>query len=194
MKTKVKILFIVIALAVLNISQSSAQLKPGSGLLSIAGAYTIFSIKDSEETINGGGFQIGYENVNYEGNFAVGGALGYLVGIEERGDSQIKYGTVPIWVTGKYLFGPEKAKFFVSGGIGFQISDRKYSGPIAVPLNTSLGGWDAGISFGLGTGINYYFSEKICGIVSYNAQFYNNAWFKSGMAHVFNFGVGFQLD
>ncbi len=53
---------------------------------------------------------------------------------------------------------------------------------------------DAGISLGLGTGINYYFSEKICGIVSYNAQFYRNAWYKSGMAHVINFGVGFQLD
>jgi hypothetical protein len=193
MKTITKILFIAIALVALNVSQSIAQLKPGSGLLSTTGAYTIFSIKDSGETIDGGGFQVGYESVNLDGNFALGGALGYLVGIEEESDSQVRYSTLPLWLTGKYLFGPEKAKFFLSGGLGFQISQRTYSGSVAVPLST-IGGWDAGVSFGLGTGINYYFTEKVCGIVSYNAQFYSNAWYKSGMAHVFNFGIGFQLN
>jgi len=36
--------------------------------------------------------------------------------------------------------------------------------------------------------------EKECGICSYNFQFLNNRYYSEGFAHVFNIGIGFQID
>jgi hypothetical protein len=169
------------------------QFKPGSGLISMSGAYTIINIEDRNETINGGGFQLGYEVSNFEGNLALGGGLGYLVGVEDIDDGQFKYSTLPFWLFGKYLFGTEKAKLFLSLGLGYQFSERQISGDVFTIQDTAKS-WDGGMSFGAGTGINYYFTENVCGIFSYNAQFFNNIYYKEGLAHVFNFGLGFQLN
>lgn len=193
MKTKNNLIqFLVIAL-LLNTNISFGQFQAGSGLISLTGAYTIIGIENSNETIDGGGFQIGYEVSNILNNFAFGGGVGYLVGVEENNTEQIKYSTTPLWFYGKYLFGPEKAKFFGSLALGWQFSERQISGDIFTVQN-SLTSWDSGVSFGAGTGVNYYFSEKFCGIISYNLQLYNNIYYKEGLAHVFNFGLGFQID
>lgn len=97
------------------------QFKPGSGLISMNGAYTIINIEDRNETINGGGFQLGYEVSNFEGNLALGGGIGYLVGVEDVADGQLKYSTLPFWLFGKYLFGTEKAKLFLSLGLRLSV-------------------------------------------------------------------------
>lgn len=149
------------------------QFKSGSGLISMSGAYTIMNIEDRNETINGGGFQLGYEVSNFEGNLSLGGGLGYLVGVEDIDDGQLKYSTLPFWLFGKYLFGTEKAKLFLSLGLGYQFSERQISGDVFTIQDTAKS-WDGGVSFGAGTGINYYFTENVCGIFSYNAQFFNN--------------------
>ena len=192
MKTSIKIFFLVIATLTLSATTSFAQFKAGSGLISASGAYTIFSVEDTDATIDGGGFQIGYESSISQGNFAFGGGLGYLVGSEDIDNGQIRYSTLPFWLYGKFLFGPEKAKFFVPLALGYQISERQISGEVFTIQDTYYN-WDSGISLGTGIGINYYFSEKICGIFSYNLQFLNNRYFKEGLAHVFNFGLGFQI-
>ena len=98
----------------LNVNISYGQFSAGSGLISLTGAYTIIGIEDSGETIDGGGFQLGYEVSTSQGNLAIGGGIGYLVGVEDNGNEQIKYSTRPLWFYGKYLFGPEKVKFFPS--------------------------------------------------------------------------------
>ena len=176
----------------LSATISFAQFKAGSGLISASGAYTIFSVEDTDATIDGGGFQIGYESSISQGNFAFGGGLGYLVGSEDIDNGQIRYSTLPFWLYGKFLFGPEKAKFFVPLALGYQISERQISGEVFT-IQDTYHNWDSGITLGTGIGINYYFSEKICGIFSYNLQFLNNRYYKEGLAHVFNFGLGFQI-
>ncbi len=193
MKTLTKFSFLVIATLALSANDCFAQFKGGSGLISASGAYTIFTVEDTDATIDGGGFQLGYEVSNLEGNFAFGGGLGFLVGVEDIDDGQIRYSTLPFWLYGKFLFGPEKAKFFIPLALGYQISERQISGDV-YSIQDLYYNWDSGISLGTGIGINYYFSEKICGIFSYNLQFLNNRYYKEGLAHVFNFGLGFQID
>ncbi len=193
MKTLTYFSVISIAVFMLHTNISFAQYAAGSGLISLTGAYTIMTIEDTDAKIDGGGFQLGYERSNLTGNLAFGGGLGYLVGIENLTDGQIRYSTLPLWVFGKYLLGPEKAKFYFSLGVGYQISDRQFSGDVTTIQDVNLK-WDSGISFGAGAGVNYYFNEKICGIVSYNLQFLNNYYTNEGLAHVFNFGLGFQIN
>jgi hypothetical protein len=130
MKTLIKNFFLVIAALALFAPASFAQFKAGSGLVSVSGAYTIFTVEDTDATIDGGGFQLGYEVSNLQGNFAFGGGLGFLVGTEDVDDGQIRYSTLPFWLYGKYLFGPEKAKFFIPLALGYQISERQISGDI----------------------------------------------------------------
>jgi hypothetical protein len=193
MKTLIRTFVLVIATLTLSVNTSFAQFKGGSSLISASGAYTIFTVEDTNETIDGGGFQLGYEISNVQGNFAFGGGLGYMVGLEDVDDGQIRYSTLPFWLYGKFLFGPEKAKFFIPLALGYQISERQISGDI-FSIQDTYHNWDSGISLGTGIGINYYFSEKICGIFSYNLQFLSNRYYKEGLAHVFNFGLGFQID
>jgi len=193
MKTLTKISLLVIATLALSVNTSFAQFKGGSGLISASGAYTIFTTEDTDVTINGGGFQLGYEVSNLQGNFAFGGGLGYLVGSEDIDDGQIRFSTLPFWLYGKFLFGPEKVKFFIPLALGYQISERQISGNVFT-IQDTYRNWDSGISLGTGIGVNYYFSEKVCGIASYNFQFLNNKFYKEGFAHVFNIGIGFQID
>jgi len=108
MKTSIKFFVLAIATLMLSATTSFAQFKAGSGLISVSGAYTIFSIEDTDATIDGGGFQLGYESSISQGNFAFGGGLGYIVGSEDIDDGQIRYSTLPFWLYGKFLFGPEK--------------------------------------------------------------------------------------
>ena len=190
---KTKILLIVLTGLLLNTNNSFGQYKAGSVLVNVTGAYTIIGIEATNVTIDGGGFQIGYEVSNLTGNLALGGGLGYLMAVEENVDGQISYSTLPFWLYGKYLIGQEKAKFFLSLALGYQLSQTNLSGDI-VTIQNSIVTWDGGFSFGTGAGINYYFSEKVCGILSYNLQFLNNRDYKEGLAHVFNFGLGFQLE
>ena len=192
MKSLIKSTLLLLATLALSTNASFAQFKAGSGLVSVSGAYTIFTVEDTDATIDGGGFQLGYESSISQGNLAFGGGLGYLVGVEDIDDGQIRYSTLPFWLYGKFLFGPEKAKFFIPLALGYQISERQFSGDI-FSIQDTYHNWDSGISLGTGIGINYYFSEKICGIFSYNLQFLNNRYFKEGLAHVFNFGLGFQI-
>jgi hypothetical protein len=193
MKSLIKSTLLLLATIALSANTSFAQFKAGSGLVSISGAYTIFSVEDTDANINGGGFQLGYEVSNAQGNFAFGGGLGYLVGAEDIDDGQIRYSTLPFWLYGKFLFGPEKVKFFIPLALGYQISERQISGDVFT-IQDTYHNWDSGISLGTGIGLNYYFSEKICGILSYNLQFLSNRYYKEGLAHVFNFGLGFQID
>ena len=130
MKTLTKISLLVIATLALSVNTSFAQFKGGSGLISASGAYTIFTTEDTDVTINGGGFQLGYEVSNLQGNFAFGGGLGYLVGSEDIDDGQIRFSTLPFWLYGKFLFGPEKVKFFIPLALGYQISERQISGDV----------------------------------------------------------------
>ena len=90
MQTTIKIFFLVIATLLLSANTSFAQFKGGSSLISTSGAYTIFTVEETDGTINGGGFQLGYEASNIQGNFAFGGGLGYLVGSEDIDDGQIR--------------------------------------------------------------------------------------------------------
>ena len=94
MKTLIKFSLLVIVTLTFTASVSFAQFKAGSGLISASGAYTIFSVEDTDATIDGGGFQLGYEVSNYQGNFAFGGGLGFLVGTEDIDDGQIRYSTL----------------------------------------------------------------------------------------------------
>jgi len=193
MKTLTFYSFFIIAAIILSSNMANAQFKAGSGLISTTGAYSIFKSENSNRSIDGGGFQLGYEVSNLQGNFAFGGGLGYLVGTEDLDDGQVRYSTLPFWLYGKFLFGSEKTKLYVPLAIGYQMSEREISGEVFSIQDTNHS-WDSGISLGTGIGLNYYFNEKICGIVGYNLQWLNNRNYKEGLAHVFNFGIGFQIN
>lgn len=84
-------------------------------------------------------------------------------------------------------------KFYIPLALGYQISEREKIPREGFPIQDAYHSWDSGVSLGTGIGVNYYFSEKICGIVSYNLQWLNNRNYLEGLAHVFNIGIGFQI-
>ena len=191
-----RVLFTLLVL-LMSFSLAQAQHKPESSLLIFNVGFTEASPEDSDDNLSGNTFSLNYEKSDYQGRLAGGFAIAYSTtsadslnasGQELGRLNSASYEVLPVMLYGKVLFGSPKAKGYIGGGIGIQFSNIT-----SYRDNVQVTGQDSGFLVGGMAGLNFFLSEKIflngnCGL-----SYMGNSYYKDGLAHNINLGLGFQF-
>ncbi len=188
---------IILLVLFIGFSLAQAQHKPESGLLIFNVGFTEASPEDSDNNLNGNTFSLSYEKSNYQGNLAGGVSIAYSTtsadsitasGQELQRLNSVSYEVLPILLYGKVLFGSPKVKGFIGGGFGIQFSNVK-----SFLENVQVEGSNSGFLVGGTAGLNFFLSEQILLNANYSLSYLGNSYYKDGMAHNINLGLGFQF-
>jgi hypothetical protein len=155
------------------------------------GAYAIVSADETDNSLDGYAFGIGFEQLNGKGNLAGGIGLMYLntQDTNEEKELEVNYASVPIALYGKYLIGKQGFAGYLQGGFGIQFSNADYTGKAIY-----ASGGDSGLILNLGAGGHISLNEKLFLNVAYNFMLMGNSYYQDGMVHLFKLGLGFQYD
>jgi outer membrane protein W len=181
----------------MSLGLAQAQHKPESGLLIFNVGFTEASPEDSDNNLHGNTFSLSYEKSDYQGRLAGGVAFAYLKtsadsltasGQELHRLNSVSYEVIPAMLYGKVLFGSPKAKGYIGGGVGIAFSNVKY-----FTQNVQVEGADSGFLVGGIAGLNIFLNETILLNANYSLNYLGNSYYKDGLAHNINLGLGFQF-
>jgi hypothetical protein len=175
--------------AVLLCLKASAQPEEGTSNIQAGGGYTSVIIESTAESAHG--FIInGMYEIWLVPNVGIGGSVHYLH-VSDQGDSggSGTASSLPLYLNGKYYFGKEKFRFFVSGSVGFQFSWRD--------LEDSSGNTgsdhDSGLTAGAGAGLVYAVNSRMLLNLNYTLYGMRNAYYSNGLANTVSLNLGFIL-
>jgi hypothetical protein len=140
---------------------------------------------------------LSYEKSDYQGRLAGGVTIAYSTtsadsltasGQELNRLNSVTYEVIPAMLYGKVLFGSPKAKGYIGGGVGIGFSNVKY-----FTQNVQVEGSDSGFLVGGVAGLNVFLNETILLNANYSLNYLGNSYYKDGLAHNINIGLGFQF-
>ena len=169
-----------------------AQFENGSALFIVNGGTQFLDPEDTEQSLDGfsGGFS--YEHSSWNGKWSGGFSLSYLSS-QTKDDSSssrtVNFTSVPLTLFGKYNFGSSKVRGFLRGNVGVHTSKIESAGERA-----GLTDWDAGFVVGAGLGANLFMSKTMLLNAGYHFAYLSNSFYRDGLVHSLQLGIGFQFD
>lgn len=121
-------------------------------------------------------------------NWTMGGSVGWVKLSVSETAGGFSLSSYPICFVSRIMFGGEKVKAFVRGGLGTHVSTISYSG---ASLATSDTQW--GMSGSLGGGALFWMSERVFLSADYEWLWLSNAFANTGSIGTASLGVGFKF-
>ena len=189
-------MILLILLVSLNLAQ--AQYKNGSGLLLFNVGWTMASPEDIEADLDGNTFSLSFEKSDFDGLLSCGFVIAYsrtsADSLNAGGDkidrlNKVSYEVIPVTLFGKVYFGSDTFRGYAGAGIGIQFSNINY-----FTQNGQVTAFESGFLISGMAGANFYLNENILLNANYSINYLGNSFYKDGLAHNINIGVGFQLD
>ncbi len=175
-----------------------AQMRSQSKLLRFNATYASGKHELADAVLDGWGVSAALEWSRR--NYSLGFALGWISFNEipaaetppatpENPEPQVTGIDVnPVYITGKYFLGSDKARFYLGGGLGVYTSRQRSCSPVI--CNTAVTG---GTALAVPLGLYVFPSEAFFFNVGYVFNWLSNSVLKNNIAHVINLGVGFQI-
>lgn len=120
--------------------------------------------------------------------WTMGGSIGWVSLSATENNGSFSLSSFPICFVSRIMFGGEKFKAFVRGGLGTQVSTISYSGSLIAPSDTQ---W--GMSASLGGGALFWMSDKVFLSADYEWLWLSNAFANTGSIGTASVGVGFRF-
>jgi hypothetical protein len=171
---------------------AQAQYEKGSALLIVNGGTQFLNPEGTEQSLDGFSGSVSYERTSWDGKWSGGFSLSYLSS-QTKDDSStsrtVNYSSVPLMMFVKYHFGSPKVRGFLRGSVGAHSSEVESSGQLAV-----VSDWDAGYLVGAGLGANFFMSKTMLVNAGYHFAYFSNSFYRDGLVHSLQLGIGFQFD
>lgn len=171
---------------------AQAQYEKGSALLIINAGTQFLDPEDTERSLDGFSGGISYERTSWDGKWSGGFSLSYLSSQtkDENGNSRtVNYSTVPLMLFGKLNFGSPKVLGYLRGSVGAHSSQVEAGGELA-----TVSDWDAGYVVGAGLGANLFMSKTMLLHAGYHFSYLSNSFYRDGLVHALQLGIGFQFE
>ncbi|MBL7848443.1 MAG: outer membrane beta-barrel protein [Cyclobacteriaceae bacterium] len=120
--------------------------------------------------------------------WTMGGSIGWVKLSMTENNGSFSLSSLPICFVSRYMFGGEKFKAFVRGGLGTHVSTISYSGTLVAPSDQQ---W--GMSGSLGGGAMFWMSEKMFLSAEYEWLWLSNAFANTGSIGTASAGFGFRF-
>ena len=181
----------------ISLGLAQAQHKPESNILIFNVGFTEASPEDSDNNLHGNTLSLNFEKSDWQGRLAGGVSIAYsktsadsltAAGQELSRLNSVSFEVIPAMLYGKVLFGSPKAKGYIGGGVGIHFSNVKYFTQNVQVQAESSGFWVGGVA-----GLNVFLSETILLNANYSLNYLSNSYYKDGLAHNVNIGLGFQF-
>lgn len=168
---------------------SEAQLDPNTGMVITSGAYTYAQPNDFDESLNGAGFFISWEQVTWDRNMSIGFGGGYGTSWFDRSSDRFSFRRMPFYALFKGLFGPPKYTGYIGVGLGASIDRLEVSGDDGIEQRRD----SAQFSLLVPAGMYLVPNPKVGFNFNVSWSYSNTDFLKNGSFWAFAFGVVFVL-
>jgi hypothetical protein len=168
---------------------SSAQLDPQSSFLLTNISYTYAEAEGFDESLNGAGFSLVWEQITWDRQMSIGFGGGYFASWFDRSDDNYSFSSIPFFAMFKGLFGPPKYTGYVGIGPGATITTLEVAGQQGVERKRT----EAQFSILVPVGIYLVPNPKVGFNFSASWTYSNNDFIKNNSVWGFTFGVLFLL-
>jgi outer membrane protein W len=189
---------VILLILLISIGFTQAQYKSGSGLLIFNAGLTMASPEDIEADLEGNTFSLSYEQSDFDGMWSFGFTIAYSKtsadSLTAGGNAvnrlnKVSYEVIPVAFYGKVNFGSEKFRGYAGAGLGVQFSNINY-----FAQNAQVTAYESGILISGLAGASFYLSESVLLNANYSINYLENSYYRDGLAHNINLGIGFQFD
>ena len=182
---------LVISLILIFQVSAQAQFKAMNRLLLFNGSLGRVKSDETGNKFSSYMFSFSYEQIMIDTQTIWGVSLGYLNGQDELDtpeNPKVNFQTIPFVFYAKYLFGSNRLRGYVKGGLGLHSSKVEF-----VRDDALVNDWDAGFLLGAGVGMYVALDENIFINLNYDFMWLDHSYYQDGLAHFFNLGLGFHL-
>ena len=186
-----RFLLIISLILVFRVS-AQAQFKAMDRLLLFNGSFGLVKSDETGNRFSSYMFSFSYEQIMINTRTVWGVSVGYLNGQDELDTPEkpkVNFQTIPFVFYAKYLFGSNKFRGYVKGGLGLHSSKIEF-----VRGGALVNNWDAGFLLCAGAGMYMALDENIFVNLNYDFMWLDHGFYQDGLAHFFNLGLGFHLD
>jgi hypothetical protein len=181
-----------------SFSPTLAQYNPGSTLILFNVGWTLASPEGIDADLDGNTFSFSYEKTAFDGAWSAGFAINYSTmsadSLNSGGNkvdrvNKVSYQVIPVSVFGKLMLGSDKLRGYVGAGFGVQFSNIHYFTQIG-----QITGYESGFLFSGLAGGYFFLSKSVLLNANYSINYLENSFFRDGIAHNINIGIGFQFN
>lgn len=191
---KKQLLFLALFLLSTSVFAQKQQMFTVSGGYAWANVFESNYIEEDFD-ITGTGWRINglYEFNPNEGPLAWGIALGYISlsgdHTNDMGEkTKLTVGTIPVYLSPKYMFGNEQFKGFIKATAGMQFANLDYEGPSGTTTSEDFGFYGGG-----GVGLLYFIKDNVFLNLEYELAYLSNSYYRDGIMQSGMGGVGFKF-
>jgi len=170
-------------------ASSHAQIEPQSTLLVTSVSYTYAQPENFDESLNGAGFSLVWEQVTWDRQMSIGFGGGYFASWFDRSVDRASFSRIPFYAIFKGLFGPPKYTGYIGIGLGATVDRLEVTDEDGIEQRRT----QAPFSILVPVGVYLVPNPKVGFNFSASWSYSNTDFLKNNSYWAFTFGVLFLM-